>query len=100
MSGSTRKGPTLPFNMPYISGMTYAPGHQINSPGNSALPYGGFPASFFHAIPWPNAVPTIRALANFSGIARDYPVGIVNNANATLPSQFFFIGGTVGKSKG
>lgn len=96
-----KAGPALPFVVPYIAGASYAPGLQPNSPGESAIEYGGIPfGGFYHGIPWPNAVPSINALASFIGSARDYPIASVNNAVATLPTQSLFIGGFVGKSKG
>jgi hypothetical protein len=96
MFNTPKRGPALPFNFPYIAGASYAPGLQPNSPGESAMPYG----TYFHVIPWPNAVPSINALSNFAGMPRDYPIAIVNNANAPLPTQFLFFGGFSGKSKG
>lgn len=96
MFNTPKVGPALPFRMPYIAGANYSPGPQPNAPGESVTPYG----TFFGAIPWPNVVGTISALANFPGAARDYPVGISNNAVAFLPSEFLFIGGFAGKSKG
>lgn len=96
MFKTIRKGFAIPFRMPNIQGRRYAPGPQPNSPGESCSPYG----TYYHAVPWPNAVGTVGALANFAGVARGQPIGIVNNAVATLPTENLFIGGFVAKSRG
>lgn len=96
MRNSPNRGFSFPFRIPNIVGRLYAPGPQPNAPGESVVPYN----NFYHGIPWPNAVPSINALANFAGQARDWPIQSVNNAVATLPEQYLYIGGYSEKSKG
>lgn len=83
--------------MPNIVGRLFRPGRQPYNPGESQMDSGG-PA--FNLIPWPNAVPSLLALANNPGIARERGMAIVNNANAQLPENYLFIGGVIGKSRG
>lgn len=54
----------------------------------------------FMPIPWPNAVPTINALANDPGTPRERAIIPVINRYALLPTNDLFIGGIVGKSQG
>lgn len=83
--------------MPYIAGTVYNPGSQLYSPGETSTPYG----SFYHPIPWPNAVQSINLFApSFSGVARAQPIQQDNNRVAPLPADYWFISGFVGKSKG
>lgn len=87
------------FRMPDNSGKRYAPGWQPNSPGNSSTP-GWNGGMTFMAVPWPNAVPTINALANDPGTARARAILPDINRYAVLPTDTLFIGGFVGKSQG
>ena len=87
------------FSMPNIQGRQYAPGWQPNSPGNSSTP-GWSGGTDFHVIPWPNVVPTLNALANDPGIARQRAIIPENNRYSFLPEHYLFIAGFVGKSQG
>lgn len=84
------------FRMPNIVGRDYAPGIQINAPGESCVA----PVVNFRAMPWPNAVPSLSTLASFEGLARDRPIQQQIDALAVLPSKWLFIGGVVQKSQG
>jgi len=87
------------FRMPDNSGKVYAPGWQPNSPGNSSTP-GWNGGNYFNAVPWPNAVPSLNALANDPGVPRERaPIPVVDRY-AFLPEQYQFITGFVGKSQG
>lgn len=54
----------------------------------------------FMLVPWPNAVPTLNALANDPGTPRARAIIPVVNRYAPLPTNDLFIGGFVGKSQG
>lgn len=88
---------SVPFMVPYIAGQFYRPGRQPNNPGESQIdtydPH-------FGPIPWPNAVPSLVALASTPGVPRARALGIVNNAVAPDPTNYMFLGGVVGKSLG
>lgn len=85
------------FNIPNIVGRQYRPGRQPNSPGDSQIDAGLF---HFRSIPWPNAVQTLSTLASIPGIPRAQALQINNNSTAVLPSNYLFISGFVGKSRG
>lgn len=87
------------FNVPDNSGKQYAPGWQPNSPGNSSTP-GWNGGQTFNMIPWPNAVPSLNALANDPGTPRNRAPLPVIDRYAFLPDQYLFIQGFVGKSQG
>lgn len=87
------------FTVPDNSGKSYAPGWQPNSPGNSSTP-GWSGGQDFTMVPWPNAVPSLNALANDPGTPRERAVIPVVNTYTFLPEQFLYIGGFVGKSQG
>lgn len=91
------KGPSVPFRFPNLASLFFRPGRQPYNPGESQMDSGG-PA--FNLIPWPNAVPSLVALANNPGIARERGLAIVNNSVSSLPENFLFIGGVIGKSRG
>lgn len=90
------KGVSLPFRMPNILGRVFNTGPQPFAPGETATPYG----TYYHGIPWPNPVATINALANFAGLPRDVPVGVINNAQAPYPHNYLYFEGYTGKSRG
>lgn len=87
------------FNVPDNSGKRYAPGWQPNSPGNSSTP-GWSGGMNFMMIPWPDAVPTLNALANDPGTPRMRAILPDINRYAFLPTNDLFISGFVGKSQG
>lgn len=89
-------GPASLFNVPNVQAAYYAPGPQPNAPGESYI-YPNFPQQ--QLIPWPNAVPSLIALANTPGVPRDRALQIDNNSTAVLPSNFLFISGFVSKSR-
>lgn len=87
------------FHMPDNSGKVYDPGVQPYSPGVSHI--GGWNGGqYFQNIPWPNAVPSLNALANDPGTARARALQIDNNQYAFLPTFDLFLAGFVGKSQG
>lgn len=87
------------FHIPDNSGKTYAPGWQPNDPGNSSTP-GWTGGRDFYMQPWPNAVPSLVALANDPGTPRmRAPLPVVDRY-AFLPTEFLFIAGFTGKSQG
>jgi len=90
---------TALFNLPDNSGKQYAPGWQPNSPGNSSTP-GWSGGMDFMPVPWPNAVPTLNALANDPGTPRNRAILPDINRYAFIPADYLFIGGFVGKSQG
>jgi len=90
---------TALFNLPDNSGKVYAPGWQPNNPGDSSTP-GWTGGMNFMPVPWPNAVPSINALANDPGTARTRAILPDINRYAFLPTNDLFIGGFVGKSQG
>lgn len=90
-------GVAVPFFFPQIAGNQYRPGRQPFSPGESQMDSGG---PVFNPIPWPNAVPSLLALANDPGTPRARALQINNNAEAVLPANWLFIAGFAGKSQG
>ncbi|MNV95148.1 hypothetical protein D3C71_1900100 [compost metagenome] len=85
--------------MPDNAGKKYAPGWQPNSPGESSTP-GWSGGANFMGVPWPNAVPTLNALANDPGTARRRAILPDVNRYAFQPENDLFISGFVGKSQG
>lgn len=85
------------FNFPNISGERFDPGRQPYSPGESQIDSGN---PHFSPVPWPNAVQSLVALANHPGIPQGRPVAITNNADAVAPSNWLYIAGFAGKSRG
>lgn len=90
----------VPFFMPYIAGQQYAPGPQPYNPGESHQPWAGHMGLQYNPLPWPGIVQTINALANNSGTPRSRAILPEVDRYATLPSDYLFIGGFVGKSQG
>jgi hypothetical protein len=87
----------FPFIIPNITPTVYDPGPQPNDPGQSVRLTRNSPLT---VKPWPNAVPSLITLLSTGGIARARaPVSVVNNYSPD-PSNYLFIGGFVGKSKG
>ena len=85
------------FHMPYMASNVYNPGHQPNNPGQTP----GFPNGLnFNLLPWPDTVPTINALSNNPGTPHARGIQIQNNQYASLPSNYLFVSGVVGKSLG
>ena len=91
-------GAKLPFFMPNIRGKKYAPGNQVYDPGESHVMGAQIPR--FKAQPWPNAVPSLVALANHPGIPRARALQIDNNSEAVLPANWLYLSGFAGKSRG
>lgn len=89
--------PAGAFHFPYIAGQQFAPGIQIYSPGESAA-LGAQPG--YGPLPWPDAVPSLVALANFEGEARTRGGQPFVNRVAQSPSDFLYLAGYAGKSLG
>jgi hypothetical protein len=90
----------VPFFVPYIAGVEYAPGPQPYNPGESHQPWAGHMGLQFNPLPWPMFVQPINALANNSGTPRGRPIRPDVDRFAYLPSDYLYIAGFVGKSQG
>lgn len=85
------------FRMPDNSGKQYKTGWQPNASGETSTNWCG---AVFEKKPWPNAVQSINALANNSGVAHARAPVPVNDQYTFAPENYLFIGGTIGKSRG
>lgn len=90
----------FPFNFPYIAGNVFAPGPQPYNPGQSHQPWSGHMGMKDSPQPWPGQVPVLSMLASFEGVARTRAQLPTVNRYSPLPSEFLFLGDTVGKSQG
>ncbi len=93
---STYTGPAGLFNIPKIAAQ-YFTGKQVNNPGETVTPWQG---AVYHAIPWPNVVPTVNALAFNVGTPTERAGTAVNNSIAPGFTNPYFLAGVVGKSQG
>ena len=89
-------GVALAFHAPYIAGRRLDPGRQPYAPGESQADSN----PSFQAIPWPSVVPSLVALASNPGTPQARPVAVDNNATAPGLSNYLYLSGVVGKSRG
>lgn len=93
----------LAFHFPYIAGGVYAPGLQVNSPGEPAAIWAGFEGLKDVPLSWPYRVPSLNLLANYPGYHpvgyADRPAAVEPNNYATGLNNFMFIGGFTGKKQ-
>ncbi len=91
----------IPFRIPNIAGNVYAPGPQPSDPGESYLPWAGHSIGARNSpMPWPTMVAVFNLNIGNSGTARMRAPLPVVNTYASLPNNYLFIGGMVGKSQG
>lgn len=86
------------FQLPNLASLAFAPGPQPYSPGNSTFQYAGSGADY--PIPWPGLVPTLNTLLSAPGQPRNRADTAVVDRFGTIPHNYLFIAGFVGKSKG
>ncbi len=86
----------IPFRVPNTASLIYDPGPQPFDPGQSVKQV----ATPFTLKPWPIGVPTLRTLLSYPGTPRARAPVAVNNQYSPDPSNYLFIAGFIGKSKG